>query len=65
MFDEAQFVTEFRFVESDVIPRLSETLQLPQQLQITLKHIIIKKTFSSLPFVSHGTTFRKKPYRNL
>ena len=28
-------------------------------------HIIIKKTFLSLPFVSHGTTFGKKPYRNL
>ena len=28
-------------------------------------HIIIKKTFLSLPFVSHGATFGKKPYRNL
>ena len=28
-------------------------------------HIIIKKTFLSLPFVSHSTTFGKKPYRNL
>ena len=26
---------------------------------------MIKKTFLSLPFVSHGTTFGKKPYRNL
>ena len=28
-------------------------------------HIIIKKTFLSLTFVSHGATFGKKPYRNL
>ena len=28
-------------------------------------HIIIKKTFLYLPFASHGTTFGKKPYRNL
>ena len=47
---------------------LAKQFAVKKQLQITLKncaYIIIKKTFLSLPFVSHGTTSGKKPYKNL
>ena len=32
IFDEAQFVNQFRFAEKDIIPRLSEALQLPHKI---------------------------------
>ena len=32
IFDEAQFVNQFRFAEKDIIPRLSEALQLPRKI---------------------------------
>ena len=69
IFDEAQFVTEFRFAERDIISRLSEALQLPHKIvccQETVANniedlrILLLKTFLSLPFGLHGTTFGKK-----
>ena len=74
IFDEAQFVTEFRFAERDIIRRLSEVLQLPHKIvccqeivanNIEALCILLLKTFLCLLFVSHGTTFGKKTYRNL
>ena len=32
IFDVAQFDTEFHFAEKDIIPRLSEALQLPHKI---------------------------------
>ena len=32
IFDVSQFDTEFHFAEKDIIPRLSEALQLPHKI---------------------------------
>ena len=62
-------ITNFRFAERDIIPRLSEALQLPHKIvccQETVANniedlrILLLKTFLSLPFGLHGTTFGKK-----
>ena len=62
IFDEAQFVTEFRFAERDIISRLSEALQLPHKIvccqetvanNIEALHILLLKKLSYTCRLSH------------
>ena len=67
-------MTEFRFAEKDIIPRLSEPLQLPHKIvscqktvanYIEVLPILLLERLSYVGRLSHMVPLGKKPYRNL